>query len=208
MKKTLVRAAVLAVFTAGLGTTAAIVGTGTAMACEAPSESSYAFAATLPQVNYGDHNEHVLGLQLSLRFVGYNYLQGTGTYSDNTLAAVKDFQRKHGINDSGIVGSKTWAALVGPKSAIGTGNGKATPPPFSLNPGDSDSDKVFYLVNVLQRIHPYWEQSPYSEVYDARLQGMVQDFQRRVGINPSGIIGPKTWAAFYKVVSVSGTWGC
>jgi peptidoglycan hydrolase-like protein with peptidoglycan-binding domain len=36
----------------------------------------------------------------------------------------------------------------------------------------------------------------------------VQDFQRRTGIDPSGIVGPKTWAAMYEVVSVSAGWGC
>lgn len=207
MKKMLVRAAVLTVFTAGFGTTAAIVGTGTAMACEVGSEKSWEYAASLPQVNYGDHNEHVVGLQLRLRLLGYN-LQGTGTYADNTLVAVKDFQRKNGINDSGIVGSKTWAALIGHLDKGLTGNGKITPPTFSLNPGETNQDKMFHLHNTLVRIHPYWDNLPDGDTYDAEWQNMVKDFQRRAGINPSGIIGPKTWAALYTVVSVSGQWGC
>jgi peptidoglycan hydrolase-like protein with peptidoglycan-binding domain len=112
MKKMLVRAAVLAMFTAGIGTTVGIAGVGTALACGQENLRSDRLAASLPQVSYGDSNQHVLGLQLALRAKGYQ-LNGTGNYAQNTLTAVQDYQRKHGINPSGIVGSKTWHALVG-----------------------------------------------------------------------------------------------
>jgi peptidoglycan hydrolase-like protein with peptidoglycan-binding domain len=208
MKKMLVRAAVLAVFTAGFGTTAAIVGTGTAMACEVGPVKSWEYAASLPQVNYGDHNEYVMGLQIRLRGEGYD-LQGTGTYADKTLAAVKDYQRKKGINPSGIVGSKTWAALVGPMDEGVTGNGKRKPPTFSVNPGDTDPNKIGALFEVMQRIYPYYVTGlPDANHYDAEWQSVVQGFQRRAGINPSGIIGPKTWAALYTTTAISGGWGC
>ncbi|WP_335338433.1 peptidoglycan-binding domain-containing protein [Kibdelosporangium phytohabitans] len=47
-----------------------------------------------------------------------------------------------------------------------------------------------------------------GHTYGPQTQALVQDFQRRAGINPSGIVGPKTWDALYKVVSVTGMWGC
>ena len=40
------------------------------------------------------------------------------------------------------------------------------------------------------------------------MQRSVDHYQRRNGIKASGIVGPKTWAAYYKVVSATGSWGC
>lgn len=210
MKKMLVRAAVFAVFTAGFATTAGIAGAGSALACESSPQRSDQLAASLPQVSPGDTGPTVLALQISLRFEGYSYLNGTGVYSGNTLSAVQDFQRKNGINPSGIVGSKTWHALVGKKSVSLTGNGTRQAPGFGIQPGEVNHDKIDALFEVIQRVHPYYD-SPLpqeGDTYGPRTQALVKDFQRRAGINPSGIVGPQTWAALYRVVSVSGTWGC
>jgi peptidoglycan hydrolase-like protein with peptidoglycan-binding domain len=209
MKKMLVRAAVLAMFTAGIGTTVGIAGVGTALACGQENLRSDRLAASLPQVSYGDSNQHVLGLQLALRAKGYQ-LNGTGNYAQNTLTAVQDYQRKHGINPSGIVGSKTWHALVGSLPPSYSGEGWATPPSFGITPGEHNQEKTSTLYNAVMRIHPYVEQGiPYEgATYGPGMQRIVQDFQRRAGINPSGIVGPKTWDALYNVVSISGNWGC
>ncbi|MBP2322155.1 peptidoglycan hydrolase-like protein with peptidoglycan-binding domain [Kibdelosporangium banguiense] len=210
MKRMIVRAAVLAMFTAGMATTVGIAGAGTAMACGQENQRSDQFAASLPQVNPGDTGQHVLALQLSLRHEGYTQLNGTGTYAQNTLSAVQDFQRKNGINASGIVGSKTWHALVGKMPPSLTGQGWATPPSFGINPGERNGNKLSALFDAMQRIHPYTSQGLPDEgdVYGPQMQRLVQDFQRRAGIKDSGIVGPKTWAALYEVVAASGQWGC
>jgi peptidoglycan hydrolase-like protein with peptidoglycan-binding domain len=207
MKKMLVRAAVLAIFTAGLSTTAAIVTASPALACQANNNRSDQLAASLPQVNYGQSGKHVLALQLRLKNLGYN-LKGTGKYAQNTLAAVKDFQRKNGINDSGIVGSKTWHALVGPLPPSVTGNGQAKPPAFRIQPGERNEEKMSYLLNTLSRIYTGRELSNEGDTYGPKSQELVKDFQRRAGIKASGIVGPKTWSAMYEVVAVTGQWGC
>ncbi|GLZ36968.1 peptidoglycan-binding protein [Actinokineospora sp. NBRC 105648] len=197
------RAGILAFITIVLTALLGVAGAGTASACS-PTGSSTRYAATLPQVSPGQSGDLVLGLQLNLRDRGYA-LNGTGLYADNTLAAVQDFQRRNGINPSGIVGSKTWQALVGTLNQNATGNGP-TPDQPQLSPGSTDQDPYFHLINALQRIHPY--QGFEEQYYGPRTQSMVRDFQRRVGIKDSGIVGPKTWAALYQVVSVSGHWGC
>jgi peptidoglycan hydrolase-like protein with peptidoglycan-binding domain len=204
MKKLVVRAAILAMFTAGLTTTIGIAGGGVAMACDGNMSPSSQLAASLPQVRYGSRGGTVLALQLALRKEGYN-LQGTGTYAGLTLNAVRDYQRKHGIKDSGIVGSKTWQALVGSKEF---GVTKKTPPSFSITPGEKNERKVATLVNTLERIYPYSTRPEESNTYGPERQKMVKDFQRRVGIKASGIVGPQTWAAMYRAVSVAGNWGC
>src|SRR4051794_29451562 len=112
------RKLILTLVTAALAATTGVAGAGPALARASESTRSDKLAASLPQVRYGNHGKDVLALQLALRDEGYDYLQGTGNYATNTLKAVRDFQRKHGIKDSGIVGAKTWHALVGPKNPI------------------------------------------------------------------------------------------
>ncbi|TCO65051.1 peptidoglycan-binding domain-containing protein [Actinocrispum wychmicini] len=202
MKKMLVRAAIFAILTTGVG----IASAGNAMACDGSARSDE-FASGLPQVHYGQHGQHVLALQLALRHTGYTSLQGTGNYATNTLKAVRDFQRKHGIKDSGIVGSKTWHALVGAMPEYQTFGGQA--PKYSITPGERNRDKVDTLGLIIQRIHPYSARTlPDGDVYGPTLQKMVKDFQRRAGIKASGIVGQKTWAAMMEAASASGGWGC
>jgi peptidoglycan hydrolase-like protein with peptidoglycan-binding domain len=215
MKKLAIRGAVLSIFTAAVTVTIGIAGSGTAMACSVEHEHprSDAFADRLPQVNYGDHGRYVLDLQLALRESGYKNLQGTGNYAGNTLAAVKDFQRKHAINDSGIVGTKTWHALVGSMALSKTHNGTLLLPQFGVSPGEVNSDKVAHLHNVLLRVYPYntngWLANAHEgDTYNPAMQRIVKDFQRRAGIKASGIVGPKTWAALYDAASASAGWGC
>jgi peptidoglycan hydrolase-like protein with peptidoglycan-binding domain len=205
MKKLLVRAAVFLMATVGV-----VVGTaGNALACNDPGGTrSDELAARLPQVNYGDHGRYALELQLALRFQGYKNLQGTGNYADSTLAAVQDFQRKNGINDSGIVGSKTWHALVGSIPSLLTHNSDdIVRPTYGINPGEDNPEKMSQLTNLLMRIYPY-QVGNGPDAYGPELVSVVQDFQRRAGIKDSGIVGPLTWDALYQTVAVSGGWSC
>lgn len=193
--------AMLALATAGVVATTAAP---QASACSS-EENSSAYAATLPQVNHGDRGAEVKGMQLRLRELGYG-LTGTGLYADNTLAAVKDFQRKHGINDSGIVGSKTWQKLVGVLPKFRTENfWTATP---QLHPGDRNPDAVNQLHDHLMRILNAEVPGGREGVYDEPMANKVREFQRQVGINDSGIVGVRTWRALGTVVSVRGNWGC
>ncbi|HET9141534.1 peptidoglycan-binding protein [Actinophytocola sp.] len=190
----------LAALLTGLGVTA---GAGVASACAGgPVARSAAFASTLPQVRYGQSGTTVQGLQLNLKDRGYS-LTGTGYYGPLTLAAVKDFQRKHGINPSGIVGSRTWQALVGSKAV-----GLTTPRPaprFSVYPGERDRVKVGTLLGYLGRTYGYGDSDTW---YGPAMQQQVKRFQKANGIKASGIVGAKTWAALNKVISIAGNWGC
>jgi peptidoglycan hydrolase-like protein with peptidoglycan-binding domain len=209
MKKFVLSAAVLAIFTGGMTATVSFTAPPEASACAYDANKrSDALARSLPQVKQGDKGKHVLALQLALRNEGYSYLRGTGTYASETLRAVKDFQRKHNIKASGIVGSKTWHALVGSKPPSTTDSSVDV---FSLQPGERNPDKVIQLLDLLNRIHPYannleslWGQ----KIYGPEMQKMVRDFQKRAGIKASGIVGPQTVRAMDTVIAVSGNWGC
>jgi peptidoglycan hydrolase-like protein with peptidoglycan-binding domain len=211
MKKLVLSAAILAVLTGGMTTAISFATMVPASACAgAVSHTSEAMARKLPQVNHGDKGKHVLALQLALRQEGYTYLKGTGTYAGETLRAVKDFQRRHHIKASGIVGSKTWQALVGIKSTGVTGGKLDVMQTFTLQPGERNQEKIDMLYNMLVRIDPYLSQLGTGPIdtYTPELQKMVRDFQKRAGIKASGIVGPKTVSAMNEVISVAGHWGC
>jgi peptidoglycan hydrolase-like protein with peptidoglycan-binding domain len=211
MKKLVLSAAILAVLTGGMTTAVSFATMVPASACAgAVSHTSEAMARKLPQVNHGDKGKHVLALQLALRQEGYTYLKGTGTYAGETLRAVKDFQRRHHIKASGIVGSKTWQALVGIKSTGVTGGKLDVMQTFTLQPGERNQEKIDMLYNMLVRIDPYLSQLGTGPIdtYTPELQKMVRDFQKRAGIKASGIVGPKTVSAMNEVISVAGHWGC
>ncbi|WP_436492763.1 peptidoglycan-binding protein [Actinokineospora sp. HUAS TT18] len=192
----------------GLLTAAALFGgmtTGAATAAADTCTASHKFAGTLQQVRPGQHGTYVLGLQLALAREGYG-LTGTGFYGPNTKAAVTDFQAKHGIKASGIVGAKTWQALVGVLPACAT---NPMPGPKSqILPGDR-GDKVWWLRDALEMIYGYDAvQSLDYWTYDAKTQALVKRFQRATGIKDSGIVGPKTWQALHLVASMKGIWRC
>lgn len=60
-----------------------------------------------PPLRVGDKGEDVEFLQEKLGIVQ------DGDFGPKTLQAVKDFQRSKGLGDDGIVGRKTWEALLG-----------------------------------------------------------------------------------------------
>ena len=68
-----------------------------------------------PTVNalsrYGSNGEEVRQIQKKLKNWGYYNGNVDGIFGSKTLAAVKSFQRKNGLQVDGIVGKKTLAAL-------------------------------------------------------------------------------------------------
>ena len=67
-------------------------------------------------INNRDGAAAVTNVQLELGALGYGgangyQLKGTGHFGPNTVHAVKDFQRAHGLDDDGIVGPKTVKAM-------------------------------------------------------------------------------------------------
>jgi hypothetical protein len=58
---------------------------------------------------YGDCADPLKTFQLRMNAFGYGFT-GTGCYLEKTRTAVLDLQRANGINDSGLLGPKTWEA--------------------------------------------------------------------------------------------------
>lgn len=69
-----------------------------------------------------------------------------GDYGAGTEAAVKGFQRKAGLPETGVVGERTWAAMTAPmRTALA---------PVAVAPGDTIYDVVLKVARVHLDIHP------------------------------------------------------
>jgi GH24 family phage-related lysozyme (muramidase) len=75
------------------------------------------FSNTSPELS-----DEVKRLQLALKKAGHS-VDTDGLFGEGTAKAVKAFQREHGLQDDGVVGSKTWKALEG----AGVGKSKEHP---------------------------------------------------------------------------------
>jgi murein L,D-transpeptidase YcbB/YkuD len=84
--------------------------------------STHTFAATSPliaanhacpqTVQKGSAGEAVVTLQVELNWIfGYNNVRVNGNFDAPTDAAVRDFQSKHALPVTGVVGPITWHAL-------------------------------------------------------------------------------------------------
>jgi hypothetical protein len=103
--------------------------TFTGISSAASIVSSYSCSSVNPTLRYGSSGSCVRRLQWALDQqdsyyyyyprIDYSfarswtcpYLSVDGSFGPKTLAAVKDYQRIHGLDIDGIVGPKTWASL-------------------------------------------------------------------------------------------------
>jgi len=90
--------------------------------------ASAALAAP-PTLRLDSRGAAVTTLQNKLKAAGFNPGAADGHFGPKTLAAVKAFQRAHGLTADGVVGPKTWNKLginvSGPVTNPGTGGGRA-----------------------------------------------------------------------------------
>ena len=77
--------------------------------------------ASYNQVSYGSRGNDVLELQKKLNQNGYK-LTEDGIFGNNTLNAVREYQKKMGLAVDGIVGNNTWGALY-QQSTSASGDG-------------------------------------------------------------------------------------
>lgn len=144
------------------------------------------FDATTPELR-----PYVAEVQRLLRNKGYQ-IPSDGLFSATVKAAVVDFQRKNGLKDDGIVGPKTWTALYindRPLLRLYDGYDHVTP---NLRDAVRElqallKSKGFPIAKIDGRFGPTTE-------------GFVKQFQAANGLTADGIVGAKTWAAFFKVV--------
>ncbi|AZM45242.1 hypothetical protein DMB38_04820 [Streptomyces sp. WAC 06738] len=104
----------------------------------------------------------------------------TGTFDAGTVTATKAFQTARGLTADGIIGPRTWTALL----ARGT-----TPTLQNGSTGDAVTRLQRALTAALGRTVGI------DGIFGSGTQTAVRDYQTSRGLGVDGIVGPATWGA-------------
>jgi N-acetylmuramoyl-L-alanine amidase len=140
-------------------------------------------------VKYGDEGEDVKRVQQYLMNAGMDLSEygADGIFGDETLAAVRAFQSRYGLDVDGIVGPITLSRL---KEVISSPRARNQRNPVRPYPGhyvmigDRGRD-----VEAIQRAVDVESDGIFGPV----TEHAVRDYQRRHGLSVDGIVGPETW---------------
>lgn len=158
-------------------------GGGTVIPGTPPQNTIVVPGVTVPQV------------QSRLNAYGY-HLTVDGIEGSITLAAIEDFQGKHGLTVDGVVGPKTWAALS---------QAAPVPAPSAKNPYIPlvvDGAFGVHSIEALQWVLNVAQDGSFGPVTKKALQG-------HLGVTQDGLLGPVTIKALQKRIGVNqdGVWG-
>lgn len=117
--------------------------------------------------HYGSHGYYVRVVQKRI-----GHLAVDGSFGPKTLAAVKRYQRHHGLAVDGYVGPRTWYSLGG-----FPGGGHTSPKPPSRSGGHSSSAAVNVAKRYIGTPYVYGGESPGG--FDC--SGFVQYVFRQIG---------------------------
>lgn len=136
-------------------------------------------------IREGDRGAAVEDIQRRLRILGHDIgpTGVDGVFQGATLSAVSSFQRARNLDEDGVVGAATWAALVDATFALG--------------------DRLLYLkaphlhgadVRVLQGALNVlgFAAGAADGIFGAYTERAVREFQGNAGLPADGIVGPET----------------
>lgn len=167
----------------------------------------------------GDNSERVIHLQNRLTQLGHPAL-ADGVFGPKTDEQVRAFQGKHGLTPDGVVGPKTTEALRSPPDPAEFGDGggldagevaaTAELANDDIGDGTDGADPAdFQPGPALHKGVGVGEQEGNEDVkalqgalgvatdgrFGPETHGAVKKFQRKMGLNPDGIVGDKTQRA-------------
>ena len=149
--------------------------------------------------------EPVTKLQTRLRELGYYEGEITGVCDENTVAAIKLFEGKHGLVADGEMNAADQQVLYGATamaaSVIVTPSPTPTPKPptKTLRPGDKD-EEVKLLQQRLKDLGYYT--GNITGVYNTATTEAVKAFQKKSRLEQDGILGPITRTVLYGVNAI------
>ena len=151
----------------------------------------------------GDNNSQVKDVQSCLKRLGYFNGPVNGNFASMTESAVRRFQQASGISAIGKVGPKTQAALrrkCGSNIGQGGGDVSTNDCQRGLRSG-CDGAAVRTLQENLRTLGVY--NGPVTGRFRELTTNAVIRFQREKGINPIGIVGPRTREAMRLALNAS-----
>ena len=124
-----------------------------------------------------------------------------GIYGSQTTAAVRSFQRRQGLNPTGVVDQATHERIVREYERAYIEAKKAQPVQITLDPGQvlrrGEQNNHIYLaqsmLTVLHLLDPSIPRPPHTGVLDAQTAEAVAAFQTIAGLPPTGEIDKRTW---------------
>ena len=144
-------------------------------------------------------------LQTRLKELGYYEGELTGVCDENTVAAIKLFEGKHGLVADGEMSAADQQVLYGATamaaSVIVTPSPTPTakPPTKTLRPGDKD-EEVKLLQQRLKDLGYYT--GNITGVYNTATTEAVKAFQKKSSLEQDGILGPITRTVLYGVNAI------
>ena len=124
-----------------------------------------------------------------------------GIYGSQTTAAVRSFQRRMGLNPTGVVDQATHEQIVREYERAYTEAQKAQPVQITLDPGQvlrrGEKNNHIYLVQsmltVLHLLDPRIPAPPHTGVLDPATAESLAAFQTFAGLPPTGEVDKRTW---------------
>lgn len=148
----------------------------------------------------------IRSLQTMLRVLAendssYETLIPDGIYGDATRSAVSRFQRKHGLDVTGITDQDTWDTIVAEYEPALVNINFAQPIEIVLNPGQilrrGERDVNLYLVQaVLMALSEIYGSIPtpsVSGILDDATADSLSSFQLLTGLPMTGQLDKQTW---------------
>lgn len=125
-----------------------------------------------------------------------------GIYDESTRDAVRDFQKRYGIKETGIVDSETWTVLNTVWELRSESEALARAvyilprfEKYEILPFTKDN--VLYIIQhmleVISTDYESFEEIELNGVYDTKTQNAIKDFQRRNLLDDTGIIDAITF---------------
>lgn len=148
-------------------------------------------------IKYKDKGPAVEDIQRRLRVLGYAIgTEGTsGTFLEETLAAVEKFQRANGIEPTGAVGPRTWSTLVDSSFELGDRMLYLRMPYFH----GADVTQLQHALN-----HLGFVTGGADGIFGTSTEHAVTEFQANYDINPDGLVGNDTLRALFDLHHI---WG-
>jgi N-acetylmuramoyl-L-alanine amidase len=158
-----------------------------------------------PVLRKGSYGTYTKKLQDRLLELGYplGKYGADSSFGNDTLNAVKLFQRANNLDVDGIVGSATWAALNSGKAVKYSASAATTTTTTSrpvLQYGLA-GHSVVTLQNALIKAGYSVGPKGADGIFGSATLSAVRKFQKNVGIGIDGIVGGNTWKHLEKYIN-------